>query len=284
MPRKLQDATISFGLVSIPVNLYTAVSPQNVSFHLMHAKCGSRIKQQTFCPVDNEVVPRNELVRGYEITKDQHVQLTEEELESLERDASDSMEITEFVPLETVDPMSFEKTYYLGPGKGGDKPYRLLARAMAKSGRVALAKFIMRGKENLMLIRSLDGGLVLHTMYYANEVRDFSEVPKGEASATEAELNLATRLIDELSVDEFHPERYQDEYRERVLEMVSQKAEGKEITVGAPGPKRGEVIDLMDALKASLGKGAPKEKRAAARSRRAEEPPAPARRAHAGRK
>ena len=284
MPRKLQDATISFGLVSIPVNLYTAISPQNVSFHLIHAKCGNRIKQQTFCPVDNEVVPRSDLVRGYELAKDQHVQLTEEELESLERDASDSMEITEFVPLETVDPVFFEKTYYLGPGKGGDKPYRLLASAMAKSGRVALAKFIMRGKENLMLVRSVNGGLVLHTMYYADEVRDFGEIPKGQASTTDAELNLATRLIDELSVDEFHPERYQDEYRERVLEMVSRKAEGKEITVSAPATKQGEVIDLMEALKASLGQGAPKEKRAAARARRAEEAPAPARRAQAGRK
>ena len=281
MPRKLQDATISFGLVTIPVQLYTAVSSQNVSFHLIHAKCGSRIKQQQRCPVCDVIVTRDDLVRGYELAKDQHVTLTDAELEALEHEASDSMEILEFVPLTTVDPIYFEKTYYLGPGKGGDKPYQLLASAMQKSARVALAKFVMRGKENLMLIRPVHDGLLLHVMYYADEVRDFGEIPKGQAKTTDAELNLATRLIDELSAERFAPDQYHDEYRERVLELVSKKTEGKPITV-TPAAKPGEVVDLMEALKASLGATPAKQKRAAAKARRAEE--ATPKRAAAGRR
>jgi DNA end-binding protein Ku len=239
------------------VKLYSAAVSQNVSFNLLHAKCGSRIKQQTFCPVDQTTVERNELVRGYEFAKDQYVRVTDEELKSLEGEDSKVIDIAEFVPLDQVDPIYFEKTYYLGPDKGGDKAYRLLAETMAKTDRVAVARFIMRGKESLVLIRPSQDGLMLHTMYFADEVRDFSEIDKGKsAKIAEREGELARKLIDELSTDEFKPDQYKDEYRERVLEMVNKKVEGKEVTVTSPEAPRSQVIDLMDALKESLAKRA----------------------------
>jgi DNA end-binding protein Ku len=256
MPHSLGSGTISFGLVSIPVRLYTAASSGGVSFHLLHAKCGNRIRQQLFCPVCNQTVDRTELVRGYEVAREQYVSFSDEELRSLENEASKIIDIAEFVPLPAVDPVYFERAYYLGPDKGGEKAYRLLAEAMARADRVALATFVMRGKENLVLIRPAQHGLMLHTMYFADEVRDFGEIDKGtSAPLRDNELQLAMRLIDELSHEEFKPEQYRDEYRDRVLEIVNQKIEGKEVTT-APAPAApAQVIDLMDALKQSLGKG-----------------------------
>ena len=254
-PHSLQSGTISFGLVSIPVRLYTAASSGNVAFNQLHAVCGSRIKQQTFCPKDNRVVERAELVRGYEFAKDQYVRVSDEELKSMEGEASKIIDIAEFVPLEQVDPIYFEKTYYVGPDKGGEKPYRLLADAMDKAGQVALAKYVMRGKESLVLIRPSQGGLMLHTMYFADEVRDFGEIDKGDsAKIREGELDLALQLINGLAGETFSPARYTDEYRHRVLEMINKKVEGQEITVAEPAAPRAQVIDLMDALKESLAK------------------------------
>ena len=181
-PHSTGSGTISFGLVSIPVRMYTATSSASVSFNQLHAKCGSRIKQQTFCPVCNETVERSALVRGYEFAKDQYARVTDEELKALEGEASKIIDIAEFVPLKSVDPIYFEKTYYLGPDKGGEKAYRLLADAMTQSGQVALAKFVMRGKESLVLVRAAGGGLMLHTMYFADEVRDFGEIDRGESA------------------------------------------------------------------------------------------------------
>jgi DNA end-binding protein Ku len=272
-PHSLGSGTISFGLVSIPVKLYTAASSGGVSFNLLHAKCGNRIRQQTFCPVCNEVVDRSGLVKGYEFSKEQYVRFTEEELKSLEGEASKVIEIAEFVPLPRVDPIYFEKTYYLGPDKGGEKAYRLLADAMSKTERVALAKFVMRGKESFVLIRSAQDGLMLHTMYFADEVRDFGEVDKGQsAKLREGELDLALRLVDELSHDDFKPEQYVDEYRQRVLDMVNLKVEGKEITAVGPQVQRAQVIDLMDALKQSLAKRAAAAKPAAEAASAAQPP------------
>jgi DNA end-binding protein Ku len=252
------SGTISFGLVSIPIKLYTAAASGGVSFNLLHAKCGNRIKQQQVCPVCNEVVDRTGLVKGYEFTKEQYVRFADEELKSLEGEASKIIDIAEFVPLPQVDPIYFEKTYYLGPDKGGEKAYRLLADAMAKTDRVALAKFVMRGKESLVLIRPAQTGLMLHTMYFADEVRDFGEVDKGQsAKIKEGELELALRLINELSKEEFKPEQYQDDYRLRVLDMVNLKVEGKEVTAVGPQVQRAQVIDLMEALKESLAKRVP---------------------------
>ncbi len=256
-PHSIGSGTISFGLVSIPIKMYTAASSAGVSFNLLHAKCGNRIKMQQFCPVCNEVVDRAGLVKGYEFAKDQYVRFTDEELKALEGEASKVIDIAEFVPLPTVDPIYFEKTYYLGPDKGGEKAYRLLADAMAKTDRVALAKFVMRGKESLVLIRPVQGGLMLHTMYFADEVRDFGEIDKGQsAKIREGELELAQRLIDELSHEEFKPDQYEDDYRLRVLDLVNSKVEGKEVTAVGPEVQRAQVIDLMDALKQSLAKRA----------------------------
>ena len=249
------SGTISFGLVSIPIKMYSASTSAGVSFNQLHAKCGSRIRQQLICPTCNEVVDRSALVKGYEFSKDQYVQFTDEELKALEGEASKMIDIAEFVPLADVDPIYFEKTYYLGPDKGGEKAYRLLADAMQKSGRVALAKFVMRGKENLVLIRPSQDGLMLHTMYFADEIRDFGEVEKGDdAKVKPGELELAERLVKELSSESFKPEQYADEYRGRVLEVVESKVEGREVTSLAPQAQRTQVIDLMDALKQSLGK------------------------------
>ena len=293
-PHSLGSGTISFGLVSIPVRLYTAASSASVSFNQLHGVCGSRIRQQTFCPRCNRTVERAELVRGYEFAKDQYVQVKDDELKALEGEASKIIDIAEFVPLAEVDPIYFEKTYYLGPDKGGEKPYRLLADAMEKAGQVALAKYVMRGKESLVLIRPAQGGLMLHTMYFADEVRSFDEVDKGQsAKIREGELDLALQLINGLASETFSPDRYADEYRHRVLGMINQKVEGQEITVSeAPAP-RAQVIDLMEALKESLAKrgvspeeaGAKKPPAKAGTAAKAKPAEAPARkRAQGGRK
>ena len=277
-PHSLGSGTISFGLVSIPVRLYTAASSGNVAFNQLHAVCGSRIKQQTFCPKCNKTIERAELTRGYEFAKEQYVRVSDEELKAQEGEASKTIDIAEFVPLDQVDPIYFEKTYYLGPDKGGEKPYRLLADAMEKAGQVALAKYVMRGKESLVLIRPAQTGLMLHTMYFADEVRDFGEIDRGQSAKIKpGELDLAGQLIDGLSNDEFHPEQYEDEYRHRVLDLVNQKVEGKEVTVAAPEAPRAQVIDLMEALKESLAKRvASGEKRPLAKAKRTEEAAAPA--------
>jgi len=249
------SANISFGLVSIPIKMFTAASPGGVSFNQIHPKCGGRIKQQQICPTCNEVVERSALVKGYEFAKDQYVQFTDDELKALEGEASRMIDIAEFVPLDQVDPIYFEKTYYLGPDKGGEKAYRLLADTMKGSSRVALAKYVMRGKENLVLIRASENGLMLHTMFFADEIRDFSEVDKGEnAKLKPGEMELAQRLVNELASEKFEPGKYTDEYRGRVLEAVEAKVEGKQVTSLAPQAQRAQVIDLMDALKQSLGK------------------------------
>jgi len=275
-PHSTGSGTISFGLVSIPVRMYTATSSSSVSFNLLHAKCGSRIKQQTFCPVCNEPVERSALVRGYEFAKDQYARVADDELKALEGEASKVIDIAEFVPLERVDPIYFEKTYYLGPDKGGEKAYRLLADAMTQSEQVALAKFVMRGKESLVLVRAAQGGLMLHTMYFADEVRDFGEIDRGEsAKIKDGELDLALQLINGLKSEEFRPEQYADEYRQRVLDLINQKVEGKEITVAAADAPRAQVIDLMEALKESLARRVTERKppmKVAAK--RAEAPPA----------
>jgi len=294
-PHSLGSGTISFGLVSIPVRLYTAASSGNVAFNQLHAVCGSRIKQQTFCPKCNKTVERAELTRGYEFAKDQYVRVSDEELKALEGEASKMIDIAEFVPLEQVDPIYFEKTYYLGPDKGGEKPYRLLADAMEQAGQVALAKYVMRGKESLVLIRPAQNGLMLHTMYFADEVRSFGEIDKGEsAKIREGEMDLALQLINGLATETFSPDRYTDEYRHRVLEMINKKAEGQEITIAEPAAPRAQVIDLMEALKESLAKRGlsaedadakkPPAKTGSAPAAKAKAADAPKKRAQAGRK
>ena len=255
-PHAIGSGTISFGLVSIPIKLYAATTTSSVSFNLLHGRCGSRIRQQQFCPQCNQVVDRAELVRAYEFAKDQYVRVGDDELKALEGEASKTIDIAEFVPLDKVDPIYFERTYYLGPDKSGEKPYRLLADAMAKSEQVAMARFVMRGKENLVLIRAAQGGLMLHSMYFADEVRNFGEIEKGQsAKIKDNEIDLALQLITGLASDDFKPENYQDEYRQRVMAMIDEKVAGKEITTApAPAAKSSQVIDLAEALRQSLAK------------------------------
>ena len=252
--RPLGSGTISLGLVSIPVRLYPAAVPRRVSFHMLHAKCGSRIRTQWFCPVCERVVGRDELVRGFESAKGRFVRMTEEELDALAGPASREIEISEFVPLDSVDPVLLDEAYYLGADKGGGRSYRLLASVLAATGRAGIARFMLRGKASLVLIRSsAKGVLMLHTMYYADEVRDAAEVPRGEAGVVKpAELKLAQRLVGELTRPRFEAEKYHDEHRGRVLQAVRRKAAGKVAAAAAAPAGRGKVIDLMDALRKSL--------------------------------
>jgi len=222
--RAIGTGTISFGLVSIPVKLYTATSSEAVSFNLIHQKCKGRIKQQIFCPTDNEIVERNDLVKGYEYAKNQYVLFTEEELDALEAAKTNSLEIVEFVPANTVDWIYISKTYYLGPDKGGDKAYKLLSAAMERTKKIAVGRYFTRGKEQLVLLRPYKNGLMLHYAYYANEVRSFDEVDTGAVIATKPiEDELADKLIAQLTIPEFNPEQYRDEYVERVKAAVEQK-------------------------------------------------------------
>jgi len=267
--RSIASGTISFGLVSIPVRLYVAARSEQLSFNLLHQPCGTRIKQQLHCPHCNRLVERSELVKGYEFTKDHYVTFTDDELKALEAEANRSIDIHEFVPLKAVDPIYFESVHYLGPDKGAEKAYHLLVEALRDTGKAALAQFVHHGKEHLVLIRALDGGLVLHSMYQADEVRPLADVEIGEGPKVRAgEVELARKLIDQLSTTAFEPERYRDEYRERLTQVVQQKVEGQEVTAAEPAPARAQVIDLMDALKASLARpSAPAARRAGGKRR-----------------
>jgi DNA end-binding protein Ku len=251
--RAIASGTISFGLVAIPIKLYTAASSEQVRFNMLHEKCGSRIKQQWICPVDEEIVERPAIVKGYEYARGQFVRFTDEELKQLEAERSNSLEIVEFVPLSTVDLVQVEKSYYLGPDKGGDKPYKLLSQCMQEQGVVAVGRWAARGKEQLVLIRPYgDEGLILHQLYYANEVRSFSEIDTGAKLAFSAiEKELAKKLIEQLTSQKFTPESYKDQYEERVRAAVDQKVAGQEITI-APEAPRAQIIDLFEALKRSL--------------------------------
>jgi DNA end-binding protein Ku len=253
--RALGNASISFGLVSIPVKLYTASnSAASISFNLLHRKCGSRLKQQYICSKEETVVSRDEMVKGYEFNKDQYVQFTDEELKAFEEQATQTIEVVEFVPVEAVDPVYYDKPYYLGPDKGGAKPYRLLAEVMKETGRVALAKYAARGKQYLVMLRPSGDGLVMQQLLYADEVRPFSEVPLDKADVKEGELKLARMLVEESSSDEFRPQAYEDEVKKRVQDALDRKVAGGKFTVVEPQKKGGEIVDLMEALRASLGK------------------------------
>jgi DNA end-binding protein Ku len=253
--RSISSASLTFGLVSIPVRLFPATSSKSVSFHLLHAKDQSRIQQKIYCPKEDKIVDRSELVRGYEIEKDRYVIFTDEELKKLEAQADRSVEISEFIPASEVDPVYFENSYLLGCEPTSAKAYHLLEEAMTKADRVGVAKFTMRGKERVVLIRPYEGGLMLHTMYYNDEIRAFGEIDHGaNAQVKESELALAKRLLDDLTQEKFNPSEFKDNYRERVIEAAEQKLAGHELTEAAPEVRQGKVIDLMSALKESLAK------------------------------
>ena len=251
--RAISTATVSFGLVSIPTKVYSSgESSTGVHFNMLHKKCGSRLKQQYVCSQDGEVVERNDTVKGFEFAKGQYVLFSDEELKGLQEKATQTIEITEFLPTEKIDPIYFEKSYYLGPDKGGDRAYRLLARALEQSGRSALAKYAARGKQYLVLLRPVEGGLVMQQLRYADEVRAMSEVPLGDAQVKPAELQLALQIIEQGISDTFNPAAYEDDVRKRVLAAIERKVEGHEITEEPTEEPKAQVIDLMEALKASL--------------------------------
>ena len=267
--RAMGSAAISFGLVTVPVRIYPAVQPSaGISFHMLHKKDGVRLKQQFFCPKDEEVVPRSETVRGYEIAKDKYVIVTDQELKALDENATNGIEIKEFVPEDSVDPVYFERTYYLGADKGGDKAYSLLADAMKDAGKAALAQYAARGKDYLVLLRSIGDRLMMQQLYHADEVRPIEEVPVPARKSSPAELKLAQQLIDQVSSEKFEPEKYTDEVRKRIEQLIAAKAKGQKIEAPAARPKA-EVVDLMEALKKSLGQGG---RRAPVRAARREEP------------
>lgn len=258
MPRAIASGQIAFGLVSIPVKLFSAAeSSEKISFNMVHRDCGSRIQQQLFCPKDERTIERSEIVKGYEFSKGQYVLFTEEELKQLEEKSTQQIEITEFIKSDLIDPIYFQKPFYIGPDKGGARAYALLSRALQETGRWALAKYAARGKGYLVLIRPLGKGLVLQQLYYPNEIRAIEELDLGDADVKDNELKMAIQLAEMSASDKFEPEQYRDEVRERIRGLIQKKIEGEEISSALAEEPQAEVIDLMEALRRSLGGSRP---------------------------
>ena len=251
--RSIANATITFGLVTVPVKLFAASqTSESVSFNLLHKKCGSRLKQFYRCQDEEAEVARDEMVKGYEFSKGQYVIFSEEELKALEQRSTQEIVVNEFVPAESIDPVFFDRAYYLGPDKGGDRAYRLLAEAMRRTGKWAVATYTARGREYLVALRPADEGLVMQQLHYAHEVRPFSdvEIPTGEVR--EQELKLAVMLAEQITADEFKPAEYPDRSNENLRSLIQRKIEGEDIVALRTERPKSEVIDLMEALKASL--------------------------------
>jgi DNA end-binding protein Ku len=264
MPRAIWSGAISFGLVNVPIKLFTATSQKDVRFHQLHDKDGARIQQKRVCSKDGEEIPMEHIVKGYEVSRDTYVIITPEELDALDPKATRTIDILDFVDLDEIDPVYFDSTYYMVPEKGAAKAYALLLEAMRKSNKVAIARVVLRQKQHLVALRPLKNALSMETMLYADEVvspETLEGLPE-DVTVTDRELAMAQQLIDSLA-DDFKPERYKDDYRERVLEMIERKAEGQEIVVGEEEEEQAPVVDLMAALEASL---------AAAKTRRGAEP------------
>jgi DNA end-binding protein Ku len=294
--RSIASLSLSFGLVSIPVKLYSATeSSGSVKFNML-AKDGSRLKQQYVSEKDQSVVPRSEMIKGYEFEKDRFVLFSPEELKALEESSSPSIEIMSFIPASSVDPLFYDKAYLLAPDKRGAKPYALLAEAMRKSNRCALAKWAWKAKQYVVQIRPNEDGLVLQQLLYAAEVRNHKELNIEQVDVSQGELQLALQLIDQISTDSYDPTQYVDEEKKRILAAIDEKIAGKQVVVNAPHEETagtGQVIDLMEALRASLAKkpaaakkaapaeaepaaAAPKERKAAKRGAAAEPVAVPA--------
>ena len=283
MPRAIWSGAISFGLVNIPVKLYSAVSRKTVRFNQLDAESGQRIRQQRVNPETGEEVPYEQIVKGYEISPDQYVTISNEELDALEPQKTRTIDIEQFVDLEQIDPIHYDHPYYLAPDKGAGKAYKLLLDAMEQADKVGIARVVIRSKENLVALRSYNGAITMETMLFPDEVVEPSSIEDlsavdGDVKTTKRELDMAKQLIESLSGD-FDPSGFRDEYRDRVLDLIERKAAGETITVEAPEPERKEVPDLMAALEASIassksppkksrasnGSGASKKKKAAAK-------------------
>jgi DNA end-binding protein Ku len=284
MAHKLESAHISFGLVTIPVGIYSAIEEQDLHFNQLHGACGSRIKQRRFCPVCNRDVEYDELVKGYEIAKDQYVHLTPTDFDQLQAAESDAMQIVEFVPLTAIDPIYFENTFHLGAEKQGDKAYQLLVQAMEHMERVALAKFVWRGKDGLYVIRAVEARLLLHKMHYQDEIREFEAKPRTDQKPGATELKLAAQLIESISSPAFDAKAYRDDYRERVMELIKEKSKGKTLKLQPKAARNvTNVVDLMQRLKESVAQTTQK-RGARSRALPAQTPREPAKKAVAGRR
>lgn len=254
MARAIAAGQIAFGLVSIPVKLFSAAeSSERISFNQIHRECGSRIQQQLFCPKDERTIERNEIAKGYEFSKGQYVLFSDEELKAMEEKSTQQIDITEFVKSDQIDPVYFSKAFYLGPDKGGSRAYTLLARALQETDRWAVAKYAARGKGYLVVIRPLGKGLVMQQLYYPNEIRSMDELDLGDGAIKDNELKMAIQLAEMSASDAFHPENYRDEVAERIRGLIQRKVEGEEITSALVEEPRAQVIDLMEALRKSLG-------------------------------
>jgi DNA end-binding protein Ku len=254
MARAIAAGQIAFGLVSIPVKLFSAAeASEKISFNQLHAECGSRIQQQLFCPKDERTVERSEIVKGYEFSKGQYVLFSDEELKTMEEKATQQIDITEFVKSDQIDPIYFAKSFYLGPDKGAARAYTLLSRALVETGRWAVAKYAARGKGYLVVIRPFGEGLVMQQLYYPNEIRSIDELDLGDGAVKENELKMAIQLAEMSASDTFNPENYKDEVKERIRGLIQRKVEGEEITSSMVEEPKAQVIDLMEALRKSLG-------------------------------
>lgn len=255
-PRPISSATLSFGLVSVPVEMYpTYESQATVSFNMINPATGARVKQELVDSKTGEKVDRNDTVKGYEFAKGQYVTFTKDEIKALEAKKTESIDIHEFVPADQVDRLYFDRAYYLGAGKGGDRAYLLLAEAMRKTKLAAIGQYNARGKSYLVMLRPMDGGLVLETLHYADELRSIKDIPLPEGAVKENELKLAMQLIDQARSAEFAPGKYEDEVRRRMLEQIERKVAGQEIVAEPMEAPETQVIDLMEALKRSLAGG-----------------------------
>jgi DNA end-binding protein Ku len=269
--RPIQSATLSFGLVSVPIQLYSSSeSRASISFNWLHKECGSRLKQQYVCKQDGKLVENDDRVKGYEFGKNQFVTFTPDEIKALEEQKKDTIDIAEFVPADTVGRHWVSKIYYIGPDKGGGRAYRLLSAALRETGLSAIARQSARGKQYLVLIRPEGEGLVMEQLYYADEVRPFSEVPLDPGELKPDELKLAVQFIQQAAADTFDPSKYEDEVRKRILAQIERKIEGKEITAAPEEEPQTQIIDLMEALKQSLAQTDAKKEpgKAAAKPRR----------------
>jgi DNA end-binding protein Ku len=253
--RAIGTATISFGLVSIPVKLYTSTESGNdLHFNMLHAECGSRLRQQYICTKDGQIVERDQMAKGYEYTKGEYVKFSPEELKALDAVATNAVEINEFVPTAKVDPVLVEKSYYLGPDKGGERAYRLIGEAMLASGVVGIASYSARGKQYVVALRPYQNGLVMHQLRYADEVKPWAEVPMPDLPEVKpAELALAQQIISQITHETFDAKAYKDEVKARMMELIQSKIDTHQDITAAPEAPQGKIIDLMEALKASLG-------------------------------
>ena len=265
MARAIWSGSIGFGMVSIPVKLFGATESKDISFNLLHATCGTRLKQLRWCPTDEREVPWSETVRGYEYAKDQYVTLTEEDFEKLPLPSKHTIELSAFVKEDEIDPVYYERSYHLAPDERGEKAYALLIRTLEKKGLTAIATITIRKKEQLCALRPREGVLMLETLFYPDEVREQPEMDLDKVKITDRELDMAFTLIDLLRKP-FDPEEYKDQYREALTQVIDAKLEGREV-VESPAPKESKVIDLADALRKSVEAAKKSKPKRAARPR-----------------